>query len=136
MKKELTLLNQFRKRKEELTSRKKESYEVYLQQNEDLFDEMGQVEEKINELSNEIKSIALEIYEETGIKKQEWGVGIQIRKQLIYDGVEALSWAKNHNLALSLDKKAFENIAKNSKIDFVTTEEKTIATIPTDIQVG
>ena len=41
----------------------------------------------------------------------------------------ALKWAIEHKLALQLDKKAFEGIAKQSPLDFVTSTTEIQATI-------
>jgi hypothetical protein len=51
---------------------------------------------------------------------------------LVYDAAEALEWAKAHDMALALDKKAFETIAKASPLPFVTVEESVTVTLPTD----
>jgi hypothetical protein len=51
------------------------------------------------------------------------GLSVRINTSLNYDAAKALEWAKAHDLALALDKKAFETIAKAQAIDFVETVE-------------
>jgi len=56
-------------------------------------------------------------------------------KRFEYDELDAFKWAKEHSLALSLDKKAFEKIAKVDTMDFVKINEIPQATIPTNIKL-
>lgn len=57
------------------------------------------------------------------------GLSVRINTGLKYDPAKALDWAKSHSLALALDKKAFEAIAKAQPIDFVETVETPSAVI-------
>jgi hypothetical protein len=53
---------------------------------------------------------------------------------LDYDGKAALSWAKEHLLCLSLDKKAFETLAKtDSRPEFVEVTQEPKAFIGSDL---
>ena len=65
-------------------------------------------------------------------KKLPFGVGVRVTQSLVYDADTAFQWAQEHKMALSLDKSAFEKIAKASPLDFVTVEEVPTITIPTD----
>jgi hypothetical protein len=65
-------------------------------------------------------------------KKLPHGLGVRVTQSLVYDADTAFQWAQEHKMALSLDKKAFEKIAKASPLDFVTVEEVPTITIPTD----
>jgi len=118
---------------------KKEMFTVAEQrfrtENEDLIKSIGDLAEKQTEAETNIREQALSEYEKTGEKKFGCGVGIRIMKSLIYEEKQALTWAKTHSLALKLDRRAFENIAKAEDIDFVKTQENATATIPTKIQV-
>jgi uncharacterized coiled-coil DUF342 family protein len=44
-----------------------------------------------------------------------------------------ISWAVDHKMALQLDRKVFETIAKAQEMEFVKIEEVPTATIPKDI---
>lgn len=89
-------------------------------------------------LEEELRILALEEFERTKEKKMYGGVGIRMSPTIEYDPTKALDLAKERNMALlptQLDKKAFEKIAKATKIDFVTIGEIPRATIPTKIEI-
>lgn len=65
-------------------------------------------------------------------KKLPFGLGVRVTQSLVYDADTAFQWAQEHKMALSLDKRAFETIAKVSPPEFVTVEEVPTVTIPTD----
>jgi len=86
---------------------------------------------KIAEAS--LRIAGLEYYQANpNTKKLPYGVGIRATETLIYEDYAAFSWAVEHNMALTLDKKAFEKIAKVSLPDFVTVEEVLTVTLPSD----
>lgn len=88
---------------------------------------MGEAEAKLRELT-------LLAYDETGSKTPAEGVGIREVMKLEYDPKEAYKWGIEHKLALTLDKKAFEVIAKTSEaLDFVTITTEPQATISQDL---
>ena len=97
---------------------------------------MTGITEKQEQLENHkaiITGLAKEEYEATDSKKLLGGIGIRIVKLLSYDPVEALSWAKKHDMALSLDKKIFEKIAKTQEMPFVDITEDVKVTFPKEI---
>lgn len=112
---------------------KKEEFE---EQNKNAIDIISTASININECEEKIRNEALIEFKKTGEKSLDFGVGIRIMKNLDYDEKEAFNWAKDHSLALSLDKKTFEKIAKTNEIDFVKITENATATIPKEINVG
>ena len=66
-------------------------------------------------------------------KKVAPGVTIKMFTQLGYEHSRALNWALEHKMALSLDVKAFEAIAKSTEMDFVIVMQVPKATIATDL---
>lgn len=82
----------------------------------------------------EARDLALAAYAKTGSKQPHPGVGIRVTTRALYDNAGALVWAKEHNLALKLDIKAFETLAKNGACGtlVVFTQEPT-ATIASDL---
>jgi len=66
------------------------------------------------------------------IKKLPHGLGVRVTQSLVYNTDTAFQWAQEHKMALSLDRKAFEKIAKASPLEFVTVEEVPTITIPID----
>lgn len=87
------------------------------------------------ECENEIRDAAIVLFKKNGEKKLEGGVGIRVMKLLEYDDEKAFSWANEHSLALALDKRAFEKIAKADDIDFVSITDFISATIPRELNV-
>ncbi len=135
MKEQILKLKDLREKKEQLSAQKRSAYGKYLQENGALFFDIDTVAEQIGIIEDEIKELALMEYKETGEKKLKFGVGIRILKKLEYEEAEALTWAKEHSMALSLDKRYFDKIARANKIDFVKINEIPQATIPFKIEV-
>ncbi len=100
-----------------------------------LFDSQAEVREVISECKEVLTENALAGFAADGEKKRLGGVGIRVSKQLLYDGDLALSWAKEKDLFLQLDRKAFENVAKTGELDFVKIEEVPKVTFPKQIQI-
>ena len=69
---------------------------------------------------------AKEQYKEDGEKKLYAGIGIRVGKSYDYSETKALTWAKDHNLCLKLDKKSFEAIIKTQEIDFVKVDSEVV----------
>jgi len=135
MKQELMKLKKFREKLETLKTKKQIAYEEFLKNNEKLLMDIEESIGQINETTEKIGITALDLYIKTGNKKLDYGVGIRVMKKLEYDETLAFSWAKNHSLALSLDRKAFEKIAKIDPIDFVEIKEVPQVTIPMNIDI-
>ena len=82
-----------------------------------------------------LRDMTLAAYRETGSKKPGPGVAIRVVTRLEYDADKALEWARAHDAALMLDRKAFEGIAKSGSIgpDIVKRYEDATATIATEL---
>ena len=87
----------------------------------------------MNKITDNISVEALNEYNNTGIKTLYGGIGIRVMQRLEYNPTRAIEWAKKHSIALMLDKKAFEKIAKIEDISFVTKKEVPIVTIPREL---
>lgn len=85
------------------------------------------------EVEANLRAAAIAVYKETGTKSPTPGVGVRVLTKLAYHPDDALRWAKEHDMALALDKSAFEKIAKAAPPDFVRTVESAQATIATDL---
>ena len=135
MKHNLIRLNELRGRQEfgiTAFTQKKMEFE---KENLELMNLMASIASDIIGVELQIKESALIKYEENGEKKLMGGVGIRIMKRLEYEESKALSWAKDHNLALTLNKQVFDKIAKVDYIDFVKVSEVVTATIPKEINL-
>lgn len=80
-----------------------------------------------------LKVMTLKAYEETKSKTPAPGVGIREASRLAYSDRLAFGWAVEHQMALQLDKKEFEKIARATPLDFVHIEMEPQATIATDL---
>lgn len=81
-----------------------------------------------------LREATLIAYKETGNKAPAPGVAVRKITVLDYAPSEALAWAVKHSLALTLDKKAFETIAKHGRVPFVRIGLEPQATITTDLE--
>ena len=113
----------------------KEKKEMFDLENEGLIKNITALNETIMQTKQEFEVLAEEEYNKTGQKKLLGGIGIQDRTFLDYKPEDAFNWAKEHGLCLSLDKKAFEAVAKTQKLDFVTEDTKTKVTFPPKIKL-
>jgi hypothetical protein len=89
--------------------------------------------DEVSTLEGDIRTMTVREWEETGSKKPVPGVAIRLLNKLDYDPTVALEWAKEHRLAVKLDTKIFESIAKTTILPFVTTRVVPQATIATDL---
>jgi hypothetical protein len=91
-----------------------------------------EINKEIETLEEEIRAERVDLWDGED-KSKILGIGIQERTQLEYDGDQALRWAIHHELALKLDKRKFESIAKDGDVDFVVVRHVPTATIATDL---
>ena len=80
-----------------------------------------------------LRDAALAAFTETGDVAPVPGVKIVQRTVLDYTEETALAWAKSSGLALKLDTKAFEKVAKATPIPGVTTRQVPSVTVATDL---
>lgn len=119
----------------ELQASLKTKQEIFNSSNKDLIDEIKSFKDKISQGKEILTVEALIEYNETRVKKLSGGLGVQIRKSIEYDEIEALEWAKEKDLFLILDKKNFEKMAKVTPIDFVENKEEVKITFPKVIKL-
>lgn len=101
----------------------------------DLEERISKLKETVNNTKSAIEEDATAIYEETKNKKFFGGIGIQERQKLVYEEKKALEWAKEKDMFLSLDVKAFEKVASTLEgLDFVTKKTKIKVTFPKEIK--
>lgn len=102
-------------------------------ENEEITTRITELTDQLNQHKETITAQAKDEYEATAEKKLLGGIGIRIVKILEYAPTEALVWAKKHDMALLLDKKVFEKIAKTNPLPFVNISEYVKVTFPKDI---
>lgn len=79
----------------------------------------------VEELDAKARALALAAYAESKDKNPAPGISIGTSKKiaLTYDSGRALAWARETNMAITLDVKAFEKVAEATNLDFVTKTE-------------
>ncbi len=126
-------LHQLRLKQAELDAEKKGRYAKYLAENNALFVQIEALENLMGELSAGIRQEAIKAFQETGNKAPWPWVGIRELPKLRYDPKEALAWAQEHKIALALDTRKFEALAKGGDISFVEIAIMPQATIAQDL---
>ena len=112
---------------------KDEAFLKWKESNAGLYQEIDKTSAEVTASETLLRELTIKAYNETGNKNPAPGVGIRERIVLQYDGKVAFDWAKAHKIALMLDTKAFEKIAKADPPDFVKTITEPQATIATDL---
>ena len=105
-------------------------------QNSTLLTQRAKAKIEESALIDSIKKEAIADYNINGIKEIGYGVKVIDTKTMNYKKEDAEKWAFNHKLALCLDAKAFEKIAKAQTLDIVTYDVEHKATIPGKIDIG
>ena len=110
-------------------------YDAFIELNSDFFGLVTKAAGIVNETEDELRGLTLQAYAETGNKTPADGVGIREVTKLDYDTKTAYNWAVEHSMALNLDKRGFEKIAKVSPPDFVTITKEPQATISQNLEI-
>ena len=121
-----------------LKEAKDKSYAAWLERESDLFYRYGAATLQQMEAEQTLRDLTLQAYAETQDKHPAPGVDIKETSEMRYDPKEAFAWACKHLMALQLDKKSFEGIAKSKTpppdLDFVETAVVYQATISQDLE--
>ena len=132
---QIRVVAEARKKSLEVNEVKRLAMDKYLKLNCALYDSADIATQATLVAEATLRELALKAYAETGNKTPAVGVGIREVTKLAYDNGVALDWAKSHSMALSLDKRAFEKIAKADTPDFVSITTEPQATIATNLEV-
>ena len=116
------------------SERKLAAFNEWQNQNMELYASEAALKLVCQEAEDALREEAIKVYKETKDKKVAPGVGIRVNTRLEYDPERALGWAVNHNIALKLDTKAFEQLARINPIPFVNISEEPIATLSANLE--
>jgi hypothetical protein len=83
----------------------------------------------VHQVEATLRALAIVLYQSTDRKDIAPGVKVREMTRLIYDPQEALTWAIAHQMALMLDVKAFEQLARMTSLPFVTRTVEPQATL-------
>jgi hypothetical protein len=84
----------------------------------------------------DLRAAALERFSATEDKHPAPGVTIRVQTRVTYDRDQALAWAKAKGVALTLDAKAFEGLAKHDRSLPASVVEDPQATIARDLRTA
>ena len=135
LKKQVQIVAEARQKSQEMADKRKTLYDRFQTIHSELFGDVVVAATVASEAEDKLRELTLQAYAETGNKAPAIGVGIRERTVLTYDGKVAFDWAKSHKMALQLDKKAFEKIAKADNPGFVKITTEATATIATELKV-
>jgi len=74
----------------------------------------------VRQAEDTLRRLAIAMYQATGNKEIAAGVRVREMTRLTYAPQDALTWAIEHRLALVLDVKTFEQLARVTTLSFVT----------------
>ena len=80
-----------------------------------------------------VKAEALAAYQQSGDRKGIAGTEVKLYETLAYTEADAMTWAKESGMCLTLDKKGFEKVAKATALPFVTKGEEPRVSIASDL---
>ncbi len=83
----------------------------------------------VRQAEETLRRLAIAMYQATGSKELASGVRVREMTRLTYDPQDALVWAIEHRLALALDVKAFDQLARVTVLPFVTYWVESQATL-------
>jgi hypothetical protein len=85
-----------------------------------LLQDEARQKQTVHQVEATLRTLAIALYQSTDRKEIVPGVKVREMTRLIYDPHEALTWGMAHQMALMLDVKAFEQLAKVTALPFVT----------------
>jgi hypothetical protein len=90
---------------------------------------------QVDEATMAVRTAGIIAFRETGDLAPAPGIKIVMRNRLDYDPEEAKRWAMTHKMALTLDAREFEKLAKAApaNFDFVRIYQEPGANIATDL---
>jgi hypothetical protein len=109
------------------------AYSAWEREYKSLLDSVDETAKHLQESETKLREMTIKIYQETGNKQPAPGIGIREITRVEYDPKQAVKWAIEHKIALSLDKKSFEGWAKANQLDFVKISTEPQAIIATDL---
>ena len=128
----IRLLHKIRQQRATIGAEIKQSREVWELEMADAFSDMHALDHAIAQTEEQLKTERVRTYNGED-KGKVFGVGIREETKLDYSDDDAYKWAVAHQMALKLDKRGFEKIAKVDTPDFVTITTEPQATIAQDL---
>ena len=134
LKEQIKVVVKARRESQEMADKRRALYDEFQTTHCEFFGDVVTAATKVSEAEDKLRELTLKAYTETGNKAPAEGVGIREYTVLSYDNKIAFDWAKSHKMALKLDIKAFEKIAKADPPDFVKITSEPQATIAANLE--
>ena len=111
------------------------SREVWEAENAGLLADLETAKKAAFGAEEELRAWAVALFRETGSKQPGPGLGIRVVTQFTYPEKMAVAYCVEHGLGglLRLDKTAFEKVAPDLGLDFVSASEVPTATLAADL---
>jgi len=125
-----------RERHAEMVATRRRMETAWEMQNKPFLDCVGVSALELAQTEELLRLAAVDSYTATGNKAVAPGVSIRVPEKLEYDAGEAFRWASSHGVAVALDVKAFEKVAKaveRGLLPFVKFSETPQAAIAVDL---
>ena len=139
LKEQIKFVVMARQKSQEMVDKRKALYDEFQAKHSEFFGDVVVVATVVSEAEAKLREPTLRVYAETGNKAPMTGVGVREVTTYSYDGVVALKWAMEHELALKLDEPEFKAIAKakmkTTPLPFVTSKTEPQATISPNLEV-
>ena len=135
---QLALLRAMRETMEGMVATKTTSFHRWEEENSELLKSLRSTAIMVGYLEAEIRAAGIQAYRETGNKRPFPGVEVGVFEVLSYEDADALLWAQTHQVALSLDRRVFEALARGpvgTQMKFLVKSEEPHAQIAKDIGV-
>jgi hypothetical protein len=129
---------ELRKEVDKFKEEKKAAWEKFVAETAEINSFLKLKEQELLEAESVVRNLAVCEYQTTGNKNLEFGIKIKLMERINYDEKKALEWGLQHQLAIQLDKKAFESLAKSTpdQFAFVQITKEPMATIPAQLEVN
>jgi hypothetical protein len=103
--------------------------EAWASQYASLLQDEALQKQTVQQVETTLRALAIDRYLSTGSKAIAPGVKVRELTRLTYDPQEALTWAIAHQMALTLDVKTFEQLARVTPLPFITRTVEPQATL-------
>lgn len=111
---------------------------MFRTEHQETYKERERLKNEIMIMEMGIRSEAIKLFEADHETNREGGVKIKMITNIAFDREKALSWAKEHNMALKLDDDQFKEVMYSLKEppEWVTIDKKPRADIPKVLKGG
>lgn len=109
--------------------------EIFTIDTKDLVLKIKELEKGIKSLKEQLSEEGIQEFNETGNKNLLGGLKIKEMEVVSYSEEDAFKFAKEKDLFLTLDKKAFDKSAKTLGVDFVKITKEPKVTFPSTIKL-